>query len=83
NADKSLAFQMSQFETALAVMTWKRGEGGWHCAEWPMAHIPESEEADYRACLLGFRDYVKKNGFKTVVLGLSGGIDSAICAAIA
>ncbi|MBB4233928.1 NAD+ synthase [Rhizobium esperanzae] len=83
NADKSLAFQMSQFETALAVTTWKRGEAGWHCAEGPMAHIPEGEEADYRACLLGFRDYVNKNGFKTVVLGLSGGIDSAICAAIA
>ncbi|MBY5553227.1 NAD+ synthase [Rhizobium leguminosarum] len=83
NADKSLAFQMSQFETALAVTTWKRGEGGWHCAEGPMAYIPESEEADYRACLLGFRDYVNRNGFKTVVLGLSGGIDSAICAAIA
>jgi NAD+ synthase len=83
NADKSLAFQMSQFETALAVTTWKRGDSGWHCAEGPMAHIPEREEADYRACLLGFRDYVNKNGFKTVVLGLSGGIDSAICAAIA
>ncbi|MGO6706828.1 NAD+ synthase [Rhizobium leguminosarum] len=83
NADKSLAFQMSQFETALAVTTWKRGDSGWHCSEGPMAHIPESEEADYRACLLGFRDYVNKNGFKTVVLGLSGGIDSAICAAIA
>ncbi|MBY5363821.1 NAD+ synthase [Rhizobium leguminosarum] len=83
NADKSLAFQMSQFETALAVTTWKRRENGWHCALGPMAHIPESEEADYRACLLGFRDYVNKNGFKTVVLGLSGGIDSAICAAIA
>ncbi|MFB2605539.1 nitrilase-related carbon-nitrogen hydrolase, partial [Rhizobium phaseoli] len=83
NADKSLAFQMSEFETALAVTTWKRGESGWHCAEGPMARIPEGEEADYRACLLGFRDYVNKNGFKTVVLGLSGGIDSAICAAIA
>lgn len=83
NADKSLAFQMSQFESALAVTTWKRGPEGWHCAEGPMSRIPEKEEADYRACLLGFRDYVNKNGFKTVVLGLSGGIDSAICAAIA
>lgn len=83
NADKSLAFQLSQFETALAVTTWKRTENGWHCAEGPMARIPESEEADYRACLLGFRDYVNKNGFRNVVLGLSGGIDSAICAAIA
>ncbi|GAA3095464.1 NAD+ synthase [Rhizobium viscosum] len=83
NADKSLAFQLSQFETALAVTTWKRTEKGWHCSQGPMARIPESEEADYRACLLGFRDYVNKNGFKNVVLGLSGGIDSAICAAIA
>lgn len=48
-----------------------------------MSRIPEKEEADYRACVLGFRDYVNKNGFKSVVLGLSGGIDSAICAAIA
>ena len=83
NADKTLAFQMSQFETALAVTTWKKTGDVWHCAEGPMAHIPEGEEADYRACLLGFRDYVNKNGFKSVVLGLSGGIDSAICAAIA
>ncbi|WP_132524136.1 NAD+ synthase [Rhizobium sp. BK376] len=83
NVDKSLAFQMSQFEAALPVTTWKRGDAGWHCAEGPMSHIPEKEEADYRACLLGFRDYVNKNGFKSVVLGLSGGIDSAICAAIA
>ena len=45
--------------------------------------LPQQEEADYRACVLGFRDYVNKNGFKNVVLGLSGGIDSAICAAIA
>ncbi|MDE1994044.1 MAG: NAD+ synthase [Rhizobiaceae bacterium] len=83
NADKSLAFQMSQFETAIAVTTWKKNSDGWHCVEGPMVHIPEGEEADYRACLLGFRDYVNKNGFKSVVLGLSGGIDSAICAAIA
>ena len=48
-----------------------------------MSKIPETEEADYRACMLGLRDYVNKNGFKNVVLGLSGGIDSAICAALA
>ena len=82
-ADKSLAFQMSQFEEALSVTTWKRGEHGWRCADGPMSIIPEKEEADYRACMLGLRDYVNKNGFKDVVLGLSGGIDSAICAALA
>jgi NAD+ synthase len=83
NADKSLAFQMSQFEEATVVTTWKRGEEGWRCVDGPMSKIPEKQEADYRACMLGLRDYVNKNGFKDVVLGLSGGIDSAICAALA
>ncbi len=82
-ADKSLAFQMSQFEEAVDVSTWKRGPEGWVCSQGPMVTIPENGEADYRACMLGLRDYVNKNGFKNVVLGLSGGIDSAICAALA
>ena len=83
NADRKLAFQMSQFEDQVIVTTWRRGEEGWFCDEGPMSRIPEGEEADYRACMLGLRDYVNKNGFKGVVLGLSGGIDSAICAALA
>ncbi|MFC6487731.1 NAD+ synthase [Nitratireductor sp. GCM10026969] len=82
-ADKSLAFQMSQFEAAVAVTTWRRDGEAWVCADGPMSVIPEKEEADYRACLLGLRDYVNKNGFKNVVLGLSGGVDSALCAALA
>ena len=93
-ADKSLAFQMSQFEETLVVTEWKRkrdGAGaqekgnpdGWVCVDGPMSRIPENGEADYRACMLGLRDYVNKNGFKNVVLGMSGGIDSAICAALA
>jgi NAD+ synthase len=84
NSDKSLAFQMSQFEEAVSLTVWKRqDDGGWACAEGPMSLIPEREEADYRACMLGLRDYVNKNGFRNVVIGLSGGIDSAICAALA
>ena len=86
NADKSLAFQMSQFEETVVVTTWKRGEeanpDGWTCVDGPMSKLPDEQEADYRACMLGLRDYVNKNGFKNVVLGLSGGIDSAICAAL-
>ncbi len=46
------------------------------------ANLPDTQEADYRACVLGLRDYVNKNGFSNVVLGLSGGIDSAIVAAM-
>ncbi|WP_331374483.1 NAD+ synthase [Sinorhizobium chiapasense] len=83
NADKSLAFQMSQFEEAVAISEWRRGEEGWTAENGLNSRIPESDEADYRACMLGLRDYVNKNGFKNVVLGLSGGIDSAICAALA
>ena len=83
STEKTLAFQMSQFEEAVAVTTWKRGENGWECVDGPMSKLPEREEADYRACMLGLRDYVNKNGFRNVVLGMSGGIDSAICAALA
>jgi len=83
NADKSLAFQMGQLQEAVSVSTWnKGGDGGWSCVDGPMSKISEKEEADYRACMLGLRDYVNKNGFKDVVLGLSGGIDSALCAAL-
>ena len=48
----------------------------------PVPPIEEGDEADYAACVLGLRDYVNKNGFPGVVMGLSGGIDSALCAAI-
>ena len=83
NADKSLAFQMSQFEETVSVSVWKREKEKWVCELGPKSIVPDEEEADYRACMIGLRDYVNKNGFKDVVLGLSGGIDSAICAALA
>jgi NAD+ synthase len=89
-ADRTLAFQMSQFEEAVTVSSWKRSRGTddsedprWVCDGGPVSKLPEAQEADYRACMLGLRDYVNKNGFRNVVLGLSGGIDSAICAALA
>lgn len=83
NGDRSLGFQMGQFEDSVVTTTWKKRDGKWRCTEGPRSQLPDLDEADYRACLLGFRDYVNKNGFKNVVLGLSGGIDSALCAAIA
>ncbi len=43
----------------------------------------EDEWQIWSALVLGLRDYVEKNGFKSIILGLSGGIDSAVCAAIA
>lgn len=84
NADRSLAFQLPQFETGVTFLDWRKdGEGVWSGKGGPVANLPRTEEADWRACVLGLRDYVDKNGFPGVVLGLSGGIDSAVCAAMA
>jgi NAD+ synthase (glutamine-hydrolysing) len=48
------------------------------------SELESSDEGQvWNALVLGLRDYVRKNGFKSVVLGLSGGIDSAVCAVIA
>ena len=83
NGDRTLAFQMPQFERGIALTRWQRGAGGWGCAQGPMESLPALQEANWRACVLGLRDYVDKNGFRGVVLGLSGGIDSAVTAAMA
>ena len=60
----------------------RRSETGWRCAG-PVASVLDGDQGDYAACVLGLRDYVGKNGFPGVLLGVSGGIDSALCAAIA
>jgi NAD+ synthase len=83
NADRTLAFQAPQFEAGVYMTCWERGEKGWRCADGPMANLPSTDTANWLACVTGLRDYVDKNGFRGVVLGLSGGIDSAICAAMA
>jgi NAD+ synthase len=83
NADRTLAFQMPQFEASVVPTRWERGPAGWRCTEGPRAELPGSEAANWEACVLGLGDYVAKNGFKGVVLGLSGGIDSAVSAAMA
>ena len=82
-ADRSLAFQSPQFETGIFLSDWQRTDGVLVCTNSETVATPEAEEAVWRACVLGLKDYVDKNGFKSVVLGLSGGIDSAIVAALA
>lgn len=83
NADCSLAVQMPAFEEAICITEWTRTENGWACGAQIPSPIEEGLESVYLACVQGLRDYVNKIGFPGVVLGLSGGIDSAICAAIA
>ena len=82
HADRSLAFQLAAFQEAVVTTEWTRG-ATWRCDNGPMVAAVESDRADYAACVLGLRDYVNKNGFSGVVLGLSGGVDSALCAAMA
>ncbi|HEV3372944.1 MAG TPA: NAD+ synthase [Xanthobacteraceae bacterium] len=83
HADCSLAFQLPAFRESVTTVHWQRTGNGWRCLDGPMAKPQESDQDDYAACVLGLRDYVDKNGFPGVVLGLSGGVDSALCAAMA
>jgi NAD+ synthase len=83
NADKSLAVQLPAWEEKLGLTEWRKTESGWRCETGELSVIDQSDAAAYQACVLGVRDYVEKNGFPGVILGLSGGIDSALVAAIA
>ena len=83
NADRSLAVQMPAFVEAVTLTEWRRA--GEHLVCTPQALAPELPELEsiYRCMMLGLGDYVRKNGFPGVILGLSGGIDSALSAAVA
>jgi len=96
NSDNGLPIHLPAFVEAVEVSEWERGDGGWHCAD-GLREAPDSGlegnglggradagmEPIYRTLMLGLRDYVNKNRFPGVILGLSGGIDSALSAAIA
>ena len=83
NADRSLACVMPSFQEALAVTEWRRGANGMVCTPMPVPPEPSDQEKIYRGLMLGLADYVNKNGFPGILLGLSGGIDSAFSAAVA
>ena len=73
---RSLAVQLPAWEEAVGARPrWRRTAGGWRCEPGERAVLEEGDAAAYHACVLGLRDYVDKNGFPGVVLGLSGGID--------
>jgi NAD+ synthase len=83
NADFSLVIQMPAYESCMSIATFERSDTGWKCLPGDQTAPPERLESIYRAMVLGLRDYVQKNGFPGVVLGMSGGIDSALSAAVA
>lgn len=82
NADSTLAVQLPAWEEAIVPTEWVEENGRWHCKPGLKAVVEEDAAAAYHACMLGLRDYVDKNGFPSVVLGLSGGVDSALVAAL-
>jgi NAD+ synthase len=84
DADCTLRVQAPDWREALALTRWHRGDDDrWTVESGLMAKPTEAPEAIYHAMVLGLRDYVGKNRFPGVVLGLSGGIDSALSAAVA
>ncbi len=83
NGDGTLAVQMKDWEEQEVTTRWTRTATGWRCNAGEIAPLADHPEDIYCAMVLALRDYVDRNRFPGVVLGLSGGIDSAICAAIA
>ena len=83
NADRSLALKMAAWREGLVISTWRRGDRGWVCDPGEKVDQPSELADTWFAMVVGLRDYVGKNGFPGVVMGLSGGIDSALSAAVA
>jgi len=83
NADRSVAWALPAWEEKVVVTEWRREDKGWVCLPGERVEAEERSQAVYHAMMLGLRDYVNKNRFPGVVLGLSGGIDSALSAAVA
>ena len=83
NRGGKLAVQLPTFVEALAHVDFDRVDGEWIAREGDRAILPSAWESDYHAMVLSLRDYMGKTGFKKVLLGLSGGIDSALVATIA
>ena len=83
NGDGALAVQMRDWEEQEVQTNWTKTAQGWRCNRGEIQPLAQHPEDIYCAMVLGLRDYVDRNRFPGVVLGLSGGIDSAACAAIA
>jgi len=81
--DGETVVQMPDWDEALLITDWARGPDGWRCETRCRHDIDQFPVDVYRAMMVGLADYVNRNGFPGVILGLSGGIDSALSAAVA
>lgn len=83
NADRTLQARCADWQRAVAVTKWKNAGFGWGCESAECVPPTEGLASIYAAMTLGLRDYVDKNRFNGVLIGMSGGIDSALTAAVA
>ena len=83
NGDGTKAHQFPDWEETLRMTSWRRTATGWICEPGEICALDPSPADTWNAMMIGLRDYVNANRFPGVILGLSGGIDSAICAALA
>ena len=81
--DGERVVQFCDWDEALIVTDWERTGEGWRCTTRESQTLDAFPEDVYQAMIVGLRDYVGRNGFPGVILGLSGGIDSALSAAVA
>ena len=81
--DGERVVQLCDWEEALLMTDWERTDKGWRCTTRETHDLDAFPEDVYRAMMVGLADYVGRNGFPGVILGLSGGIDSALSAAVA
>src|SRR5690242_11438502 len=81
--DGERVVQLCDWNEALLITDWERTPQGWRCTTRETHALDAFPEDVYKAMMVGLHDYVQRNGFPGVILGLSGGIDSALSAAIA
>jgi NAD+ synthase len=83
NPGIELAAQLPAFDECIRHVDFECGSHGWRAVRTDLEPLPDEWEQDYRAMVESLRDYLGKNGIAKVLLGLSGGIDSALVAALA
>lgn len=82
-ADRTLKVKLASFREEVATVEFRRNGKVWECLPGSIAPETGPMESIYQALVLGLRDYVNKTGFPSVVIGMSGGVDSALTAAVA
>lgn len=83
NADRRLQARCVDWSPALQITNWNRTGDDWICEQSETASIEDRLSSIYSAMQLGLRDYIDKNNFPGVLIGMSGGVDSALTAAVA